>query len=420
VTGVTLTSGGAGVLATVDGGPYAIVASAAQGSGLANYRITYADGRLSVTPATLTYVADPSTQFTGSSFPTFTGSVIGFVNGQTLTGATTGALKFTTTANAQSIPGNYAIDGSGLTANFGNYVFVQAPANATALTLNPAPTTPPSQFGPSSNGGPNTPQTNFNLSNPSNPTNGNVSRVSFTPNTTTGANTSTASNPTTSDVNTAALPPGDAYVHNNGRAFPPISQYDSDQYSDFKLPSYAPDDSEATVLTILARGIAQEKASKYMIDGFWNGADNTWPGPGNIDLHDKATFSDGAGRNATPTNDPGFPIVTGQTDIAALLKSGPVMIGASSAQPVQWMLATGMAPDGKGIICDDTMTGKLVALAWDPATRTVGGVTKIFDAKSNTFVLLADASNAIPTSDASGLAGLQTFVPSTYYAVTVH
>ena len=32
-----------------------------------------------------------------------------------------------------------------------------------------------------------------------------------------------------------------------------------------------------------------------MIDGFWNGEDNTWPGPGNIDLHDKATFSDGAG-----------------------------------------------------------------------------------------------------------------------------
>jgi hypothetical protein len=54
------------------------------------------------------------------------------------------------------------------------------------------------------------------------------------------------------------------------------------------------------------------------------------------------------------------------------------------------------------------------------ATRTVGGVTKIFDATSNSFVPLASASNAIPASDGSGLAGLQTFVPSTYYAVTVH
>ena len=34
--------------------------------------------------------------------------------------------------------GSYAIDGSGLTANNGNYSFVQAAGNATALTVNPA------------------------------------------------------------------------------------------------------------------------------------------------------------------------------------------------------------------------------------------------------------------------------------------
>src|SRR5262249_49070870 len=34
--------------------------------------------------------------------------------------------------------GQYAINGSGLTANNGNYTFQQAPANATALTINPA------------------------------------------------------------------------------------------------------------------------------------------------------------------------------------------------------------------------------------------------------------------------------------------
>ncbi|HTC98849.1 MAG TPA: hypothetical protein VK734_14045, partial [Bradyrhizobium sp.] len=132
-------------------------------------------------------------------------------------------------------------------------------------------------------------------------------------------------------------------------------------------------------------------------------------------------FSDGAGHNATPTNDPAFPIAAGKTDFAALLNNGPVMIGASSdPRPVQWLLATSMAPDGKGIICDDTMTGKLVELSYDPATRTVGGITKLFDDKSKSFVPLADASNDIPASDASGLSGLQSFVPSTYFAVTVH
>jgi hypothetical protein len=136
---------------------------------------------------------------------------------------------------------------------------------------------------------------------------------------------------------------------------------------------------------------------------------------------DKATFSDGAGHNATPTNDPAFPIVAGKTDFAALLNNGPVMIGASAdPRPVQWLLATGMAPDGKGIICDDTVTGKLVELSYDPATKTVGGITRLFDEKSNSFVPLADASNNIPASDASGLSGLQSFVPATYLAVTVH
>jgi hypothetical protein len=87
---------------------------------------------------------------------------------------------------------------------------------------------------------------------------------------------------------------------------------------------------------------------------------------------------------------------------------------------VQWLLATAMTPDGKGIICDDTMTGKLVELSYDPATKSVGGITRLFDDKSKSFVPIADASNGIPASDASGLTGLQSFVPSTYFAVTVN
>jgi hypothetical protein len=59
--------------------------------------------------------------------------VTGFVGGDTPGSATTGTLAFTTTATPLSPAGNYAINGSGLTA--GNYTFVQASGNAIALTV---------------------------------------------------------------------------------------------------------------------------------------------------------------------------------------------------------------------------------------------------------------------------------------------
>ena len=64
VTGVTLTSTGAAATAGMAGSPYAIVPSAASGSGLANYTITYHGGSLTVTQAstttTLTTSVNPS------------------------------------------------------------------------------------------------------------------------------------------------------------------------------------------------------------------------------------------------------------------------------------------------------------------------------------------------------------------------
>ena len=93
-----------------------------------------------ITAATLTYVALPSTQTGGVAFPTnFPGTVTGFISGENQGNATTGTLVFSTTATPASPPGSYAIDGSGLTANHDNYVFVQAAGNATALTLNGPP-----------------------------------------------------------------------------------------------------------------------------------------------------------------------------------------------------------------------------------------------------------------------------------------
>jgi hypothetical protein len=72
--------------------------------------------------------------------PALTGSVSGFVNGQTLSNATTGTPTFSTGATRNSNPGTYGIDGSGLTSDFGNYVFAQAPENTTALVILPPPT----------------------------------------------------------------------------------------------------------------------------------------------------------------------------------------------------------------------------------------------------------------------------------------
>jgi len=121
-------------------GNYAI-----NGSGLTanhgNYVFVQAAGNataLSVTPATLTYVADPASREVGTPNPAFTGTVVGFVNGENLATATTGVLSFTSAATIATVPGSYAINGSGLSANHGNYVFAQAPGNGTALTVTAA------------------------------------------------------------------------------------------------------------------------------------------------------------------------------------------------------------------------------------------------------------------------------------------
>ena len=100
------------------------------------YLIDAAPGTLTVNPATLTYVATPATRLQGTSNPALGGSVSGLVAGDTLATATTGSLNFSTPADIVSLPGRYAINGSGLSA--ANYLFQQAPGNATALTVEPA------------------------------------------------------------------------------------------------------------------------------------------------------------------------------------------------------------------------------------------------------------------------------------------
>ena len=88
-----------------------------------------------ITPALLTVTADPASRIFGVANPTFTGSVTGFVAGETVTSATTGKLQFSSAATPTSNIGNYEINGTGLTANNGNYLIVQDPQNKIALTI---------------------------------------------------------------------------------------------------------------------------------------------------------------------------------------------------------------------------------------------------------------------------------------------
>jgi hypothetical protein len=90
VTSVTLTSAGAAAGATVAGSPYAIVASAATGTGLGNYTISYVDGALTLSPKALTVTANNRTKIYGATV-TFAGTEFaagGLVNGDTVTGVT--------------------------------------------------------------------------------------------------------------------------------------------------------------------------------------------------------------------------------------------------------------------------------------------------------------------------------------------
>jgi len=96
-----------------------------------------------ITPATLTYVATPSMVVAGTSPTALSGSLRGFVGDETQARATRGTMVFSSTGRADSPPGIYSIQGSGLSAS--NYVFTQAAENAVALTILPPLTNSPQQ-----------------------------------------------------------------------------------------------------------------------------------------------------------------------------------------------------------------------------------------------------------------------------------
>ena len=108
---------------------------AATGLDAGNYRISNSSAgtKADITPATLTYLASPMTVPGGQTPTDPTGVVTGWVGDDTLATASTGTLTWNNPVTALTPAGRYAITGTGLTA--ANYLFVQAPGNATALKL---------------------------------------------------------------------------------------------------------------------------------------------------------------------------------------------------------------------------------------------------------------------------------------------
>ena len=106
VDSVTLTSAGAAAGAPVTGSPYSIVPSAAAGTGVANYNITYVNGTLTVNKAPLTITASSHTVTFGDAVPTITPSYDGFVAGDDATDLTTQP-ACSTTYTVGSLIGTY-------------------------------------------------------------------------------------------------------------------------------------------------------------------------------------------------------------------------------------------------------------------------------------------------------------------------
>jgi len=145
VTSCTLTSAGSAAGATVAGGPYAITPSAAVGSGLTNYTITYATtGTMTVTTVPLTITATGplkpygTTINAGASTTNFTasGAVIGTVTSVTLTPDANGASPTTPVGSSYVITPSAPTGTGGFAASNYSITYVPYDGTVTAGNLN--------------------------------------------------------------------------------------------------------------------------------------------------------------------------------------------------------------------------------------------------------------------------------------------
>jgi hypothetical protein len=114
-------------------GSYAITVNGAASS---DYTISYVEGTLSVTQASLTITANNQTKVYGVAVPSLTASYTGWVNGDTLASLTT-LPSISTTATAGSHVGSYVITASGAASGDYaiSYVFGNMSVTPAALTI---------------------------------------------------------------------------------------------------------------------------------------------------------------------------------------------------------------------------------------------------------------------------------------------
>jgi hypothetical protein len=372
-----------------------------------------ATGTWVVTPAPLTVTANDQSKYLGETF-TFSGAEFtsdGLKNGETIGLTTLSSPGQPASANLVGSPYTiYISDARGGTFNPNNYQITYVTG---LLTVKP----PPVQFNTTPSG-PGGSQSSTNISFQSS-----SAHVSFT----TGH--SNSSGPGAGGVTGGLGDSGKKNATNNGRTYLPISEYDPAQYATGQLPDYAGRDGEATIFTMIDRGINQDNAANFHIDNFWNTDTDDKQGMSDpTPLSPKVTFTDGAGKDLPPTDSNAFPIVAGTTDLGQMLGKGPVMIEGALPQdgsPAQWLLAINLTGDGKGIIANDPISGQQVILTYDPDTKTVGAIETIFNPASKSWVPVAKANTVQvagdPTAPALDVtAALQGFVPTGYFAVTIH
>jgi hypothetical protein len=131
VASITLASAGAAAGAPVSGSPYSIVPSAAIGTGLGNYSISYVNGVLTVNKASLTITASSHTITFGDAVPTITASYTGFVAGDDPTDLTVQP-TCSTTYTVGSLIGTYPTKCENAVS--GNYNLTYVNGTVTVLT----------------------------------------------------------------------------------------------------------------------------------------------------------------------------------------------------------------------------------------------------------------------------------------------
>jgi filamentous hemagglutinin family protein len=405
ITGVSLTS----PATTADGiGGYDLTGSSATGTGLSNYTITYATvaNGLTVTPRALIVTADAQSKLVGDADPLLSYRITSgnLVNSDTLIGALT--------RDPGETEGAYAILQGSLAAS-ANYSLAYVGADLTIAVPPPAPVNngdyATSWYNAAPPGG-GVPVVNisFQPNAPGAP----VISVVNAPN--------VAANPP-ANTNVAAADPAQTIAPAGGPLdlFVPISQFDRTQYVADALPGFAPDASQATVLAMIARAGLNNRVEPK-IDALWSNGSASWP-DANGAIGRTAQFGDGSGTSRQPAGDNGFTFVNGTTDVAALLRSGPVMLGGvkTDGTSTPWLLALQMTADGKGIIANDPATGSQVVLAYDPATKTVGGVTGIVDPATRQIAPLGDTAPAGIAIPAAAWNTLKAFSPASFFAVSL-